>query len=73
VTLAKVDWKKGETPSGPPQEIRVAVEQIRSDIGGAGFVGIREHPVLPYHTFVTGKKPVPLTKPVPGIDSRNCL
>ena len=56
-TVLVMDWKKGDTPSGPPQEIRVTVKQIRKDIGTAGFVDIREHPVLPYHTFVTGKKP----------------
>jgi ubiquinone/menaquinone biosynthesis C-methylase UbiE len=55
-TVLVMDWKKGETPGGPPQEIRVTADQIRSDIGNAGFVDVREHPVLPYHTFVTGRK-----------------
>lgn len=55
-TVLVIDWMKGETPSGPPQEIRVTAQQIRADIGGAGFVDIREHPVLPHHTFVTGRK-----------------
>ncbi len=55
-TVMVVDWKKGETPSGPPQEIRVTEEEIVSDLSAAGFRDIKRHPVLPYHNFVTGKK-----------------
>jgi len=51
------DWKKGETPSGPPQEIRVSGEEIADDMRRAGFRDITDHPVLPYHNFLTGKKP----------------
>jgi ubiquinone/menaquinone biosynthesis C-methylase UbiE len=51
-----MDWKKGETPSGPPQSIRVAEDEIAADLERAGFGGIRRHPVLPYHSFVTGRK-----------------
>jgi ubiquinone/menaquinone biosynthesis C-methylase UbiE len=52
-----IDWKKGETPSGPPQEIRVDEEEIARDIGRAGFRDVQRHPVLPYHNFVTGRRP----------------
>jgi ubiquinone/menaquinone biosynthesis C-methylase UbiE len=55
-TVMAIDWKKSETPSGPPQEIRVTEEEIVGDLKAAGFREIRSHPVLPYHSFVTAKK-----------------
>ena len=55
-TVLVMDWKKGETPLGPPQHIRVTEEEIASDIAKAGFRDILRHPVLPYHSFVTGRK-----------------
>jgi ubiquinone/menaquinone biosynthesis C-methylase UbiE len=55
-TVMVIDWKKGETPSGPPQEIRIAEQEIADDLSRAGFQDVTRHPVLPYHTFVTGKK-----------------
>jgi ubiquinone/menaquinone biosynthesis C-methylase UbiE len=55
-TVLVMDWKKGETPSGPPQEIRIPEEEIVADIVRAGFRDIKKHPVLPYHNFVTAKK-----------------
>ena len=56
-TVLVMDWKKGETPSGPPQEIRVSESDIIRDVERAGFKDITTHPVLPYHTLVTAKKP----------------
>jgi SAM-dependent methyltransferase len=56
-TVLVVDWTKGETPGGPPQEIRMEEEEISDDMKRAGFKDIRKHPVLPYHSFVTAKKP----------------
>ena len=55
-TVMVADWKKGETPSGPPQEIRVTEDEIVEDMSRAGFKDIKRHPVLPYHNFVTGHK-----------------
>lgn len=55
-TVLVMDWKKGETPAGPPQEIRVAEDRIISDLAGAGLRDVRPHAVMAYHTFVTGKK-----------------
>ncbi|MDA8099893.1 MAG: class I SAM-dependent methyltransferase [Nitrospiraceae bacterium] len=55
-TVAVADWKKTETPMGPPQEIRVTEAEISADLQRAGFRDIRQHPVLPYHNFVTGRK-----------------
>ncbi len=56
-TVMAIDWKKGETPMGPPQEIRATEEEIIADLTKAGFKDTGRHPVLPYHNFVTGKKP----------------
>lgn len=56
-TVMVIDWRKGETPMGPPQEIRVSEDAIVADIAAAGFKDITRHPVLPYHSFVIGKKP----------------
>ncbi len=56
-TIAIIDWKKGETPEGPPLSVRVAEEEIIGDIEGAGFRDAMKRPVLPYHNFVTAKKP----------------
>lgn len=56
-TVMVIDWRKGETPTGPPQEIRVSEDAIVADIAAAGFKDITRHPVLPYHSFVIGKKP----------------
>lgn len=55
-TVLAMDWKKGETPSGPPQEIRVSESDIIRDLAQAGFRDVLAHPVLPYHNLVTGKK-----------------
>lgn len=55
-TVMVMDWKKEETPAGPPVEIRVTEEEIIEDVKKTGFKDIKKHPVLPYHNFVTGKK-----------------
>ena len=55
--LAIIDWKPGDTPHGPPQEVRVSAEQIISDCAAAGYIDLTPHDVLPYHSFVTGRKP----------------
>ncbi len=55
-SLMIIDWKKEETPEGPPVSIRVAEETIMSDLRAAGFSGITLHKVLPYHNFVVGVK-----------------
>ncbi len=55
-TVLVMDWKKEETPAGPPVGIRVTENEIVADIEAAGFGQVRRHAVLPYHTLVTGKK-----------------
>jgi len=54
--VAIIDWKKEETPAGPPLEIRVTAETIKKDLAEAGFIKIKEHTDLPYHTFIVGIK-----------------
>lgn len=55
-SLAVIDWKKEETPEGPPLSIRVTAETIGEQMRAAGFSEIKDHPVLMFHSFVTGKK-----------------
>lgn len=55
-SLAIIDWKKEKTPQGPPLSIRVTAETIENQMRAACFSQIREHPVLKFHTLVTGKK-----------------
>ncbi len=53
--LFVIDWKPVGTPVGPPVRVRVAAETIRKAMREAGFVGLREHPIYPYHHVVEGK------------------
>jgi ubiquinone/menaquinone biosynthesis C-methylase UbiE len=55
-TVMVIDWKKGETPEGPPLEIRMSEDEIIKDVEKAGFRNVTRHPVLPYHNFVTARK-----------------
>jgi len=54
--LLIIDWKKEETPEGPPLELRVAEETIESQMLSAGFRDIKKYAFLPYHHFLVGKK-----------------
>jgi ubiquinone/menaquinone biosynthesis C-methylase UbiE len=54
--LMIVDWKKQETPGGPPLHHRVAAQVIASHMAEGGFVDIVSHEVLPYHCFLVGSK-----------------
>lgn len=54
--LMIIDWKKEETPEGPPLEIRVTRDAIISDMGAAGFRNITSHAVLQYNHFVVGER-----------------
>lgn len=51
-----VDWAPGDTPKGPPQEVRASVEQIEQALTEAGFSDVRAHEGLPWHSLVTGRK-----------------
>ena len=52
-----VDWKKEETPMGPPVSIRINQEAVREQLQQADFHMVTEHEFLEYHYFVTAKKP----------------
>jgi ubiquinone/menaquinone biosynthesis C-methylase UbiE len=54
--LAVIDWKKTDTPEGPPLSIRVTVETIEDHMRSAGFLQIKDHSILAFHSFVTGTK-----------------
>jgi ubiquinone/menaquinone biosynthesis C-methylase UbiE len=54
--LAIIDWKKEETPEGPPLSIRVSEEDIRRQVSAGGFSNIAAHRILRFHSFVTGEK-----------------
>jgi ubiquinone/menaquinone biosynthesis C-methylase UbiE len=52
--LAIIDWRREETPEGPPRSIRVSEEDIRRQAAAGGFSNIAAHRVLRFHSFVTG-------------------
>ncbi|MEW6117744.1 MAG: class I SAM-dependent methyltransferase [Nitrospirota bacterium] len=54
--LMIIDWKKEETPHGPPVSIRVEEETILSQMKQGGFSNITSHKILPYHNVVVGEK-----------------
>lgn len=54
--LMIIDWKKEETPEGPPLSIRVTEEDIASDMLKGGFSSIIRHRDLKYHHFIVGEK-----------------
>lgn len=57
-TLAIVDWKRESTPKGPPLDHRISAADISRQLGDAGFIDVATHEVLPYHSVVTGVRPV---------------
>lgn len=50
------DWRKAETPSGPPQKIRVSAEEIAEALNNAGFQFIESDDSLPFHSLVWAVK-----------------
>lgn len=54
--LMIIDWRKEETPEGPPLSIRVTEEDIVSDMLKGGFSVIVRHRDLKYHHFIVGEK-----------------
>ncbi len=51
-----IDWKKEETPEGPPLGHRVDERTIESHVRDAGFSEIAKYKELPYHYFLIGEK-----------------
>ena len=54
--LMIIDWKKEDTPEGPPIEIRVTEETIEDQMLASGFANVAKHEVLPYHNFLVCQK-----------------
>ena len=50
--LMIIDWKKEDSPEGPPSEIRVPEETIEDQMLASGFSNVTKHAVLPYHNFL---------------------
>ncbi|OOH84243.1 class I SAM-dependent methyltransferase [Leptospirillum ferriphilum] len=55
-SLFLVDWKREETPSGPPMEERVAEVDLYDDLLEAGFDRIRSWDIYPWHMTVQVEK-----------------
>jgi ubiquinone/menaquinone biosynthesis C-methylase UbiE len=60
--LLIIDWKKKETPEGPPVSIRVTEEDIVRDMKEGGFIEVTIQPKLAYHTMVIGTKQLSIQK-----------
>ena len=54
--LMIIDWKKGETPEGPPLHLRVTAETIEFQMRESGFSNVKKYAVLPYHNFLVAEK-----------------
>ncbi len=54
--LIVVDWKPGESPKGPPQDVRASAEEIVAFLEQAGFVRVRSHGGLPWASLVTAER-----------------
>jgi len=56
--LIIIDWKKEETPEGPPLNIRVTEETIELQMKQGRFSAVKKYHVLPYHHFLIGQKKI---------------
>ena len=55
-TLAVVDYKKEETPVGPPLAIRLSPDEVSGIIAGYGFITVKAEPVGAWHYALTARK-----------------
>jgi len=51
-----VDWRPGESPKGPPQEVRVPADDLVMFLERAGFVRARSQGGLPWASLVTAER-----------------
>lgn len=51
-----IDWKKEETPKGPPASERVSEIVLYDQLIDAGFTRIRSHDIYPWHYVVEALK-----------------
>jgi SAM-dependent methyltransferase len=54
-----VDWARSETPHGPPLAVRASAETLEALLRDAGFVDVRVHDGLPWHSMLTATKGLP--------------
>jgi ubiquinone/menaquinone biosynthesis C-methylase UbiE len=54
--LGVVDWKKIETPFGPPLSIRLSVEESIGIVEGSGFRVLEVENSYPYHYLIKAEK-----------------
>jgi ubiquinone/menaquinone biosynthesis C-methylase UbiE len=54
--LAIVDWKRVQTETGPPLEIRFTPAQVQAELEAAGFHDVHEHAIMPEHWCLTALK-----------------
>jgi len=55
--LLVVDWKKEETPKGPPVGVRAPLDALLESIRSAGFEEVGARDLLEWHNLVTATKP----------------
>ena len=54
--LVIIDFKKMKTPPGPPVELRVAQEQVESELKSAGFTIVSaDKDLLPYQYIIKAR------------------
>jgi ubiquinone/menaquinone biosynthesis C-methylase UbiE len=55
-TLAVVDYKKEDTPLGPPLSVRLTPDEVSGIIAGYGFITVKAEPVGAWHYALTARK-----------------
>ncbi len=50
--LVVVDFKKGEFPVGPPDEMKLLVQTVVSELSDAGYRLVKKSDILPYQYFL---------------------
>lgn len=53
--VVMVDFKKAETPVGPPPEMRIDRPDLVKEMEKSGFKVAAEHTFLPYQYFIVFK------------------
>ncbi len=53
--VVMIDFKKEQTPVGPPLEMRIAREMLIKEMAANGFTTAAEHTFLPYQYFLVFK------------------
>ena len=50
--IVMIDFKKAQTPVGPPMEMRIARDDLLKEMEANGFKLATEHPFLPHQYFL---------------------